>query len=77
MREGWPGRNRDEGTAVQLREEATLMLSTLLLVLLILAFFGGLPAWPYSREWGYGPSGVSGLLLIIVIILLLTHGGNP
>jgi hypothetical protein len=45
-----------------------------LLVILILAFFGGLPAWSYSREWGYGPR-VSGLLLIIVIILLLTQTG--
>jgi hypothetical protein len=53
------------------------MLMTLLLVVLILAFFGGLPAWPYSREWGYAPSGVSGLLLIIVIILLLTRAGVP
>jgi Protein of unknown function (DUF3309) len=53
------------------------MLMTLLLIVLLLAFLGGLPAWPHSREWGYGPSGVSGLLLIIVIILLLTHGGLP
>ena len=52
------------------------MLTTLLLVILILAFFGGLPTWPHSRDWGYGPSGVSGLLLIIVIILLLTRGGT-
>jgi len=59
------------------KEKETLMLMTLLLVILILAFFGGLPAWPYSREWGYGPSGVSGLLLIIVIILLLTRAGVP
>ena len=47
------------------------MLMTLLLVLLILAFFGGLPAWPYSREWGYGPSGGLGLILVILVILLL------
>jgi len=70
-------RNRSDLTLVQTgREEVTLMLTTLLLVILILAFFGGLPTWPHSRDWGYGPSGVSGLLLIIVIILLLTRGGT-
>jgi uncharacterized protein DUF3309 len=53
------------------------MLMTLLLIILIVAVLGGLQTWPYSREWGYGPSGVSGLLLIIVIILLLTRGGAP
>ena len=40
---------------------------------LILAFLGGLPTWPHSREWGYYPSGLSGLLLIILILLLVTR----
>jgi len=41
----------------------------LLLILLILLLVGGLPTWPYSRQWGYGPSG--GVTLLIVILLLL------
>jgi len=49
-------------------------LETILLIVLILAFFGGLPTWPYSRSWGYFPSGLSGLLLIVLILLLLTRG---
>ena len=48
------------------------MLATILIVLLILLLLGALPAWPYSREWGYGPTGGIGLLLIIILILVLT-----
>ncbi len=48
------------------------MITTILLVLLVLALIGGLPSWPYSRQWGYGPSGVTGVLLVILVILLLT-----
>ena len=44
----------------------------ILLIILIVLLLGGLPAWPYSREWGYAPSGVLSLLLIIFLILLLT-----
>jgi hypothetical protein len=40
-------------------------------ILLILALAGAIPAWPYSREWGYGPSGGLGTILLIVLILLL------
>ncbi len=46
------------------------MLSTILIVLLILALLGALPSWDHSRSWGYGPSGGLGLVLIIVVILL-------
>ena len=48
------------------------MISTLVLILLILLLVGALPAWPYSRGWGYYPSGVSGVLLLVVVVLLLT-----
>jgi hypothetical protein len=48
-------------------------LETVLIIILVLALVGGLPAWPYSREWGYFPSGISGLLLIILILLLVTR----
>jgi hypothetical protein len=46
----------------------------LLIVLLVLAV-GVAPAWPYSRGWGYYPSGGLGLILVIVLILLLMRGG--
>ena len=47
------------------------MLMTVLLVILIIALLGSLPTWPYSRGWGYYPSGGLGLVLLILIILLL------
>jgi hypothetical protein len=46
---------------------------TILLIILILLLIGAVPAWPYSRGWGYYPSGGLGLILIIVIVLLLLH----
>ena len=47
-------------------------MGTILLLILIVLLLGALPAWPYSRGWGYYPSGGVGLLLLILIILLLT-----
>lgn len=47
------------------------MLGTILLVVLILLLLGALPTWPYSRSWGYYPSGLFGTVVLIVIILLL------
>jgi hypothetical protein len=44
---------------------------TILLVVLILLLLGALPTWPYSRSWGYYPSGGLGLVVVIVIVLLL------
>lgn len=46
-------------------------MSTILLIILILLLIGAFPAWPYSAGWGYGPSGILGLILLIVIILAL------
>ena len=45
---------------------------TILLVVLVLMLVGSAPAWPYSRSWGYGPSGVLGLVVLILLILALT-----
>ncbi len=45
---------------------------TLLIILLVLMLIGSAPAWPYSRGWGYYPSGGLGLVLLIVVVLLLT-----
>jgi Protein of unknown function (DUF3309) len=49
-----------------------LMLTTVLLIVLILLLIGAIPSWPYSRGWGYGPSGILGVVLIVVLILALT-----
>lgn len=48
------------------------MLGTILLILLILMLLGAMPVYPYSRGWGYYPSGGVGLLLLIVLILVLS-----
>lgn len=43
----------------------------ILLIVLIVLLFGSAPAWPHSRNWGYGPSGGAGVLLAILLLLLL------
>ena len=48
-----------------------MTLSTILIIILILILLGAVPAWPHSRGWGYGPSGIVGVVLIVVLILLL------
>lgn len=48
-----------------------MTLSTILLIVLILLLVGALPAWPYSRGWGYAPVGTGGVLLIVLIVLIL------
>jgi hypothetical protein len=45
----------------------------LLLIILILALFGAIPRWRHSRSWGYGPSGVLGLVAVVVVVMLLTN----
>jgi len=47
------------------------MLTTVLIVILVLALLGSVPTWGYSRDWGYGPSGGLGLILLVLIILAL------
>jgi hypothetical protein len=44
---------------------------TILVILLVLMLVGAFPAWPYSRSWGYYPSGGLGLIVLILVILLL------
>jgi hypothetical protein len=48
-----------------------MTLGTILLIILILLLIGAVPSWPYSRGWGYGPSGILGVVLVIFIVLLL------
>jgi len=50
------------------------LLLTLILVMLLL---GAMPTWPYSRTWGYGPSGVASALLIVLIVLMLFSVLDP
>lgn len=48
-----------------------MSLSLLLMIVLIVLLIGAIPAWPYSRSWGYAPSGGLGLVLVIVLVLAL------
>jgi len=48
-----------------------MSLGTILLIVLVLILIGAIPTWPYSRGWGYAPSGVLGTVLLIVLILFL------
>jgi hypothetical protein len=48
-----------------------MSLGLILLIILVLLLVGAVPSWPYSRGWGYGPSGGLGLVLVIVVVLLL------
>jgi hypothetical protein len=48
------------------------MLSLILLIVLVLLLVGALPSWPYSRSWGYAPSGLLTLVVVIVVILAIT-----
>lgn len=51
-----------------------MTLSTILIIILILLLLGAIPTWPYSRGWGYAPSGLIGVILVIIVIVLLTRG---
>jgi Protein of unknown function (DUF3309) len=46
-------------------------MSTILIVVLVLLVVGAIPAWPYSRQWGYFPSGLLGVALLVLLILAL------
>jgi hypothetical protein len=48
------------------------MIGTILLILLILILLGALPTWPYSRGWGYGPSGITLVLVVVLVAALFT-----
>jgi len=43
----------------------------LLLVIVVLLLLGAFPRWDYNRNWGYGPSGLLGLLLVILLVLVI------
>ena len=46
-------------------------ITTIVIIVLILVLIGAVPAWPHSRSWGYGPSGIVGVVLVVVLVLLL------
>ncbi|MCU1753359.1 MULTISPECIES: DUF3309 family protein [Pseudomonas] len=48
-----------------------MVMTLILLIILILLLVGGLPVFPHSRNWGYGPSGIIGTVLVVLLILLL------
>lgn len=48
-----------------------MSLGTILLIVLVLILIGVVPAWPHASSWGYGPSGIVGVILVIVLILFL------
>ncbi|MDD2728625.1 DUF3309 family protein [Malikia sp.] len=48
-----------------------MSLGTILLIVLILILVGVFPSWPHSRGWGYGPSGLLGLIVVIILVLVL------
>jgi hypothetical protein len=48
-----------------------MSLGTILLIVLVLALLGAIPAWPHSRSWGYAPSGILGLIVVVLLVLLL------
>lgn len=48
-----------------------MTIGTILLIILIIVLLGALPAWPYSRSWGYAPTGILSIILIVVLILVV------
>ena len=50
-----------------------MSLSLILTIVLVLVLLGAVPAWPYSRGWGYGPSGILGTILVVVLVMMLMH----
>jgi hypothetical protein len=49
-----------------------MSLGTIILIIVVLMLVGAIPSWPHSRAWGYGPSGILGIVLLVILILLLT-----
>ena len=48
-----------------------MTLGTLLLIIVILLLIGAVPSWPYSKSWGYAPSGVLGVVVLVVVLLVI------
>ena len=48
-----------------------MTLGTVLLIVVVLMLIGAIPSWPHSRSWGYGPTGILGLIAVVVLVLLV------
>lgn len=48
-------------------------MGTILLIVLVLLLLGAFPAYPYSRKWGYAPSGIVSILLVVLVVMLLLN----
>jgi len=64
----WPGQFFQHSKT---KYETEDVMSTILLIVLVLLLVGALPSWPYSRSWGYYPSGGLGLVVVVLLVLLL------
>ena len=62
---------RAPATGAKDNKESIMSLGTILLVVLILMLVGVLPVWPHASSWGYGPSGIVGVVLVIILVLFL------
>ena len=48
-----------------------MSVTTILVIILILILLGALPAWPHAQGWGYGPSGIVGIILVVLLVFVL------
>jgi hypothetical protein len=55
--------------AATLAGDKKMTIGTIILIILVLLLVGAIPAWPYSRSWGYGPSGIVGVIVVVLLIL--------
>jgi hypothetical protein len=62
---------KDHEEAVSPHGARRLTMSLILLIVLVVLLLGSVPAYPYSRRWGYGPSGLLGLVLILLLLLMV------
>jgi hypothetical protein len=53
------------------KKEVVMSIFAILIIILVLAMLGVIPAWPHSRSWGYRPSGLIGVILVVLLVLLL------
>ena len=51
--------------------EQVMSIGTILLIVLVLMLIGVLPVWPHASSWGYGPSGIVGVVLLVLVVLFL------
>jgi hypothetical protein len=65
----WPYASLDHNKTK--REASRMSTGLILIIILVVLLLGSAPSWPYSRGWGYRPSGLFGLILLIVLILVL------